>query len=781
MKSYISRWLFPTFVITIIMLASLPLKAQWSTNVSTADELTAAFAQAFSNSVADSGVINTINLQGNISASKQMIVDANVNIVGNGYTIDMYNNDRAFFIAGGTVGISNLTIQNGLARGGTGFSGGGGGAGLGGAIFVGSGTYYGGADPITGVAPVVATGVSAPDVTFSGVSFYKNEADGGRSPIDTPSWWGGGGGMGGDGGSIGGQGGGGGFGKSADGGAQSGPNGNRGAFVNVATVLGAANSGGAGGNGSDGSTGGSGGTNGGGGGAGAGGAGFIQTQGSGGGGGVGGGRGYYLNGTPPNSGGNGGFGGGGGGNNSYYGGNGGFGGGGGSTYGYNGGIGGFGGGGGAYGDDSGDPGAGGFGAGRGSYWSSGSPGSGGGGLGAGGAVFVMAGASVTVQDGGFASNSVTAGTGYISGSAYGADLFLGSDVTFNVTNGSSLSVNSLGGAGNTNDANIVNNYGVNYANDPNAQGGIIKTGAGALTLTGSNYYTGATTIHQGMVGLGAGALEQGSSQVIVGQNSGDNATLALGSSSTLNVFSGSNSAVILGQNVGSTGTVIIGSGAGSSGAYVGGNQFQGGTGGGSVVFRQEYAAGATSPSVYPFYTALTGNLQVVQDGPGTTLLQPLTNYGPNTFTGGVVVNQGTLQLGSEAALFSGINAITLNGGTLKMGTNLSQTMGVWTLNNTSTLDFAGYASSMTFSSLSINGTLAIWNWNPAADSIVITGAADAYYAGITLYSDSGITQLGNGAIVNGQLEAVPEPSTWALLGLGVLVLGVVSGRNRSLS
>jgi len=272
---------------------------------------------------------------------------------------------------------------------------------------------------------------------------------------------------------------------------------------------------------------------------------------------------------------------------------------------------------------------------------------------------VMKGASVTISGGSFSSNSVTGGTsnlgGVINGSAYGADLFLGNDVTFNVTNGSSLSVNRLGGAGKTNDPNVAH-----AANDPNAQGGVIKTGEGVLTMTDDNYYTGATVIHNGTVALASGALEQGTSQVIVGQNSGAHAILALGSSSVLNVFYSTNPAVVLGQNARSQGTVTIGNGAGSSGATIGANQFQGGVGGGSVVFQQEYAAGSNAPSVYHFHAALTGNLQVVQDGPGTTLLQPDPAYGPNTFTGGVVVNQGTLQISGDGALPNG-NALTLNG------------------------------------------------------------------------------------------------------------------------
>ncbi len=113
----------------------------------------------------------------------------------------------------------------------------------------------------------------------------------------------------------------------------------------------------------------------------------------------------------------------------------------------------------------------------------------------------MKGSSVTIVDGAFTGNAANYGVGYQNGSAYGNDLFLGADTTFQVTG--SLSVDSLGGAGNISDPNVSRN-----AADPNAQGGVIKQGAGTLTLTGNSYYTGQTVIHSGMVALAAGALEQ---------------------------------------------------------------------------------------------------------------------------------------------------------------------------------------------------------------------------------------------------------------------------------
>ena len=110
----------PAFVICLVAFvgAARPAAAQTSWSVSTAGELSAALAGAFNNNVTNLSLVNTITLAGSISGSSQWVVNANVNIVGNGYTIDMNNTDRAFFIAGGTVGINNLSITNGNAAGG---------------------------------------------------------------------------------------------------------------------------------------------------------------------------------------------------------------------------------------------------------------------------------------------------------------------------------------------------------------------------------------------------------------------------------------------------------------------------------------------------------------------------------------------------------------------------------------------------------------------------------------------------------------------------------------
>lgn len=795
-----NRFILP--ILPILMLALAPARAQVITNVSTAAELATALNQAFLYSQGAGNVLtNRITLSGNISANAQMIVNANVVIDGAGFSIDMNNADRAFFVAGGNVAISNLTIQNGNATGGSGGIGGGGGAGLGGAIFVGSGSYSGWTTDDNPQPIVAAQGVSVPSVTLSAVSFASNTATGGDSAFYFADGFGsGGGGMGGNssgGGGDGSGGGGGGFGNSAAGGSGSGSAGAAGAFVNVSPTSGNTLAAGSGGNGSDGN-GGAGGANGGGGGNGGSG---LENVGSGGGGGVGAGRGYFVNSDPPNSGGNGGFGGGGGGNDNAphgNGGAGGFGGGGGASL-QSGGNGGFGGGGGKA--SSGSPGAGGFGAASATApGGSGQNSAAGGGLGAGGAVFVMAGATLTVQDGIFSSNSVTGGSGGDgnNGSAYGADLFLGGNVTFNVS--SNLTVNSLGGAGNLSDPNVSGN-----ANDPNAQGGIVKTGAGNLTLTGTNYYTGVTTVNAGTLTLAPGAEEIGTQLVTVGQNNGDNATLVLGSSASLmlggfNGGNGTDAPVMIAQSAGSTGTIVIGNGAGSSGAYIGARVFTGGAGDATVSFTQQYAAGSASDTIYPFYTTLTGSLGVTQDGAGTTQLQPL--YGTNTFTGEVVVESGTLSTAGAVAALAGTTGITinggaltlgqvggvndsasvnLNGGALQTGISLTETMGALTINGPSRIDFMGNSSALTFSALTIIDTLAIWNYSADDTLTILSGAALGDLGDITFYSDSGTTAVGTAMFDGNNIMPVPEPSTYALLALAAAALGahVIRRRKRA--
>ena len=120
-------------------------------------DVTLAYAIASANAFSGTTTINfsgvtTVTLP--TTGSGQLFINANVTINGGtGVTINGESNDRIFFVAGGTVNLNNLTLENGNATGGSSTFGGGG-AGLGGAIFVANG------QGITGSNVTLATNVT---------------------------------------------------------------------------------------------------------------------------------------------------------------------------------------------------------------------------------------------------------------------------------------------------------------------------------------------------------------------------------------------------------------------------------------------------------------------------------------------------------------------------------------------------------------------------------------------------------------------------------------------
>jgi uncharacterized protein YhjY with autotransporter beta-barrel domain len=114
-------------------------------------------------------------------------------------------------------------------------------------------------------------------------------------------------------------------------------------------------------------------------------------------------------------------------------------------------------------------------------------GGGGGGAGFGGAVFVSSNSTLNIANGGIdGTNYATAGTGNpLNGQFAGGGIFLmsGVGVGYSVAAGTSTVASSIGG-------------------QPGDLG-LTKSGVGALVLSGTNTYTGGTTINQGLLQLGS--------------------------------------------------------------------------------------------------------------------------------------------------------------------------------------------------------------------------------------------------------------------------------------
>ena len=212
---------------------------------------------------------------------------------------------------------------------------------------------------------------------------------------------------------------------------------------------------------------------------------------------------------------------------------------------------------------------------------------------------------------------------------------------------------------------------------------LTKIGAGTLTLTGANTYTGGTTISAGKLQIGNG----GTSGSIVG-NVTDNATLVFDRSDSVTfggAISGTGSLVNLGTGMltltgantytggttVSTGTLQAGSATGFSPSSAfrvnsilnlnGFNNTIGSLSGNGVVLNNGGATATLTVGNDDTSTAFGG---VLQDGNSVLQLTKigtgtLTLTGANTYTGGTTVSTGTLQAGSATG-FSPSSAFRVN-------------------------------------------------------------------------------------------------------------------------
>ena len=218
---------------------------------------------------------------------------------------------------------------------------------------------------------------------------------------------------------------------------------------------------------------------------------------------------------------------------------------------------------------------------------------------------------------------------------------------------------------------------------------LIKTGAGTLTLSGTNTYFGGTAIEQGTVQVGADAA--------LGYSAGGlsltSATLA-----TTATFDAARSVSLSG-----TGTFDVAAGT---------------------------TLGLTS--------AVSGSGGLTKTGAGT-----LTLSGINTYLGGTAIEQGTLQVGADAALGDIAGGLTFNGGTLAT-TATFDTARTVNLSGTGTFDvFSNTVLGLT-GEVSGPGGLA----KVGAGTLILSGATS--YAGGTAVSGGRL--VGDAGSIRGDIR-----------------------------
>lgn len=268
-----------------------------------------------------------------------------------------------------------------------------------------------------------------------------------------------------------------------------------------------------------------------------------------------------------------------------------------------------------------------------------------------------------------------------------------------------------------------------------------------LRLSGTNTYTGATTVNSGVLQVRGTASLPTASAVVINEGGGvelGKNNVAMASLSGVGYVEFAETGVAAG---GGSSTLTIGS-ANTTTTFSGIIR-NGGTG-----------------------ADFTGHL--TKTGSGS-----LTLAGVNTYTGTTTVNAGVLNLGVANAIATSANVV-LAGGTLRSA--FSQTLAALNLSASSTLDLStggifGFADSSALEG-SWAGTLSIvGNFTDASSVRFGTNVNGLTAAQLAQISINGSTA---GIDANGYLfAAIPEPSTYATI-LGAFVLtGVVCARRRS--
>jgi autotransporter-associated beta strand protein len=207
----------------------------------------------------------------------------------------------------------------------------------------------------------------------------------------------------------------------------------------------------------------------------------------------------------------------------------------------------------------------------------------------------------------------------------------------------------------------TNSQAISIAGDIGGAGGLRKISNGTLTLSGTNDYTGPTTLSAGTLSVGAANnLGAAASNLIIAGG-----TLQI-SGTSLNTYSGLGRTVVI--NPGSTLALDISNAANTftfdaslpeAGLAL--------AGAGTVAFQNTVSSLTLNPQSGNSYTYSgviadgAAGMDLVKTGAGTQTLQ-----GNNTYTGVTVLTNGILNLSGAAGALTGTTGITFNGGGLTL-------------------------------------------------------------------------------------------------------------------
>ncbi len=295
-------------------------------------------------------------------------------------------------------------------------------------------------------------------------------------------------------------------------------------------------------------------------------------------------------------------------------------------------------------------------------------------------------------------------------------------------------------------------------------GDVAKAGAGALTLSGANSYSGGTTVNAGTLALsGAGTLGATANALAV-----SGATLDLGGTTQIQDGGVTLSGIIQNGTLSSTGTftlkaglvsaVLAGSGAvnkttADTVTLTGANAYSGGTtiAAGTLQLGNGGSTGSIAGDIadngilafnrsntYTFGKVISGTGAVQQTGTGTTILT-----GANSYSGGTTVSAGTLALSGAGTLGATANTLVVSGAALDLGGTTQTQNGGVTLSGIIQNGTLTSIHSFALKAGLVSAVLAGKGWVNKTTVDTVTLTADNTYTGGTTIGD-GTLQLGIG-------------------------------------
>ncbi len=276
-----------------------------------------------------------------------------------------------------------------------------------------------------------------------------------------------------------------------------------------------------------------------------------------------------------------------------------------------------------------------------------------------------------------------------------------------------------------------------YAGTMSGTGGIKKVGAGTITLTGTNTYSGSTTINVG--------------------------TLAAASSGALGDESATNTLIFTGGTLQATGTINSPTTR-------------------SVTLTNTALIGCNSQAI-TIAGAMSGAGGVTSSGPGTLLLS-----GNNTFTGAVNVNAGgvlNIQNSTATGTVAG-GVVVASGSALQMQNNITVGAEALTLNGTgissdgalrNVSDINTWGGAITLSTnpvilqsdaglLTLSGAIA-----NGANLLTVQGAGNVTMSGVIGAGAGGVTMSGGGTLTLSGANTYTGPTS---VNSGTLAAGVIT-------